>query len=112
MRIAVRLAASTPGGNHTLTLTLTNTGAVAGSEVAQLYLRFPDAASEPPLQLKGFQKVQLEPKQSRVVSFTLGGRDLSIFDATVHRWVEQRGEFVASVGGGLAALKQHVSFTN
>ena len=80
--------------------------------MAQLYLRFPDAAREPPLQLKGFRKVQLEPKQSRVVSFTLGGRDLSIFDATKHRWVEQRGEFVASVGGGLASLEQHVSFTN
>ncbi len=38
-------------------VTITNTGALAGSEVAQLYIAFPESAGEPPLQLKGFAKV-------------------------------------------------------
>jgi hypothetical protein len=40
-----------------VSFTLTNTGSVAGAEVAQLYLGFPASAGEPPQQLKGFQKV-------------------------------------------------------
>jgi len=44
-----------------------NTGGMAGAEVVQLYLRFPATAGEPPLQLKGFQKVWLLPGQSSTV---------------------------------------------
>jgi hypothetical protein len=98
--------------NHTVSLSLTNTGAVAGAEVAQLYLKFPEAAGEPPLQLKGFKKVFLQPKARYELSFVLDAAALSIFDAAQREWVVQRGEFVASVGGGLDALVQHVSFTN
>ena len=51
--------------------TITNTGQVAGSDVAQLYLSDPAAATEPPRQLKGFQKVTLRPGQSATVHFSL-----------------------------------------
>ena len=80
--------------------------------MAQLYLRFPAEAGEPPLQLKDFRKVQLGTEQSVVVTFVLGGRDLSIFDVKNQGWAQVRGEFVASIGGGLDALAQHVTFTN
>jgi beta-glucosidase len=98
--------------NHTISFNVTNTGDVAGAEVAMLFLTFPASAGEPPLQLKGFEKVPLQPKESKRVSFVLGGRDLSIFDTTMRGWAEQRGDFSASVGGGLSALVQHTSFTN
>jgi beta-glucosidase len=44
--------------------TVTNTGSRAGTDVAQLYLGDPAAAGEPPRQLKGFQRVTLNPGQS------------------------------------------------
>lgn len=69
-------------------------------------------AKEPPLQLKGFRKVSLKAKKSIVLTFVLGGRDLSIFDVEMGGWVQVRGDFVASIGGGLSALEQHVTFTN
>src|SRR5258708_13193383 len=65
------------GSLVTVSATVTNTGPVAGSDVAQLYLGDPAAAGEPPRQLKGFQKVTLDPAQSTTVHFTLTGHDLS-----------------------------------
>ncbi len=53
----------------TVSAKVTNTGHVAGSDVAQLYLGDPAAAGEPPRQLKGFQKVTLRPGQSTTVRF-------------------------------------------
>ena len=49
----------------TVSATVTNTGKVAGSDVAQLYLGDPSVAGEPPRQLKGFDKVDLQPGQSQ-----------------------------------------------
>ena len=69
-------------------------------------------AEEPPLQLKGFHKVQLKAKKSVTLTFVLGARDLSIFDEETSAWVQVRGDFVASIGGGLSALAQHITFTN
>ena len=69
-------------------------------------------AKEPPLQLKGFSKVNLKAKQSAVLTFVLGGRDLSIFDVEMGGWAQVRGDFVAFIGVGLSALARHVTFTN
>ena len=55
------IAASKDG----VSFTLTNTGKVAGAEVAQLYLSFPAAAGEPPKNLKGFKKVRLSLSATR-----------------------------------------------
>eukprot|EP00656_Telonema_subtile_P028639 TRINITY_DN3119_c0_g1_i4.p1 TRINITY_DN3119_c0_g1~~TRINITY_DN3119_c0_g1_i4.p1 ORF type:complete len:751 (+),score=132.63 TRINITY_DN3119_c0_g1_i4:134-2386(+) len=71
-------------GEYTVTFNLTNTGGVVASEVAQLYLSFPQAAGEPPRMLKGFSKVQLAPGSSASVSFGLTARELSIWDVSVH----------------------------
>ncbi len=71
----------------TVSATVTNTGKVAGSEVAQLYLGDPAAAGEPPRQLKGFEKVTLQPGQSTTVRFTLTGHDLSYWDSAANGWV-------------------------
>ena len=53
------------------TVTVTNTGARAGTAVVQAYLRYPDAAGEPPDQLRAFTAVTLDPGQSRVVYLSL-----------------------------------------
>src|SRR6202453_2889054 len=90
------------GTQVTVSATVTNTGKVAGSDVAQLYLNDPAAAGEPPRQLKGFQKVTLKPGQSTTVHFTLSGQDLSYWDDTANGWVLPDGTFGVDVGDSSA----------
>jgi beta-glucosidase len=60
-----------------ISFTLTNSGSLAGAEVAQLYLGFPASAGEPPKVLKGFKKVTLGAGASTPVSLSLTNDDLS-----------------------------------
>ncbi len=101
------------GNLVTVSAMVTNTGAVAGSDVAQLYLGDPAAAGEPPRQLKGFQKVTLQPGQSTTVHFSLSGHDLSYWSDTANGWVVPDGQFSVYVGdsSGLADLPLQGAFT-
>ncbi len=84
-----------------------------GSDVAQLYLGDPAAAGEPPRQLKGFQKVTLQPGQSTTVHFSLTGHDLSYWNDAANGWVVPDGQFGVYVGdsSALANLPLRGSFT-
>ena len=86
----------------TVSATVTNTGKVAGSDVAQLYLGDPASAGEPPRQLKGFQKVTLQPGQSTTVRFGLTGHDLSYWDSAASGWVLPDGRYGVYVGDSSA----------
>ncbi len=101
------------GRQVTVSATVTNTGQVAGSDVAQLYLGDPASAGEPPRQLKGFQKVTLQPGQSTTVRFTLSGHDLSYWDDAANGWVLPDGQYQVYVGdsSALAGLPLHGGFT-
>jgi beta-glucosidase len=101
------------GAQVRVSATVTNTGKVAGSDVAQLYLGDPASAGEPPRQLKGFQKVTLQPGQSTTVSFTLSGHDLSYWDDAANGWVLPDGQYQVYVGdsSALANLPLHGGFT-
>jgi beta-glucosidase len=90
------------GGQVRVAVRVTNTGKVAGSDVAQLYLDDPPAAGEPPRQLKGFQRVELQPGQSTWVSFSLDQHDLSYWNNTANGWVEPHGQFRVYVGDSSA----------
>ena len=78
--------------------TVTNVGKRAGADVVQLYLGDPARADEPPLQLKGFDKVFLQPGQSTVVDFNLTGHDLSYWKDSVKGWVIPNGTFAVYLG--------------
>jgi beta-glucosidase len=101
------------GRQVTVSATVTNTGKVAGSDVAQLYLGDPASAGEPPRQLKGFQKVTLRPGQSATVRFVLNGHDLSYWDDAADGWVLPDGRFGVYVGdsSALANLPLRGGFT-
>jgi beta-glucosidase len=78
--------------------TLTNSGRVAGDEVVQLYIRDVLASvARPVMELKGFQRVRLEPGQSREVSFTLDNQHLRMLDQHLN-WVVEPGSFRVMVG--------------
>ncbi|KAF1992086.1 glycoside hydrolase family 3 protein [Aulographum hederae CBS 113979] len=78
--------------------TITNTGSVSGKEVAQLYLGFPAAASSPAKQLRGFQKVEIQPGETKPVEFVLHRRDLSTWDVEAQAWKLAGGKFRVVVG--------------
>ena len=88
-----------PNKPLTAEVTVTNTGKLAGDEVAQFYLSFPPVAGAPIRALRAFQRVHLEPGQSQQVKFDLKPRDLSMVNEAGDPLVPQ-GEFKVSVGGG------------
>jgi beta-glucosidase len=86
------------GNRATVTATVTNTGSRAGTDVAQLYVGDPAAAGEPPHQLKGFQRITLNPGASGTVTFTVTAHDLASWDTTSSNWIAQAGSYQILVG--------------
>ncbi|HTW60974.1 MAG TPA: glycoside hydrolase family 3 C-terminal domain-containing protein [Terracidiphilus sp.] len=80
-------------------VTVTNTGKMAGDEVVQLYLKFPDLPGAPIRALRGFERVHLEPGASRRVEFHLKPRDLSMVTDSGEIMVPP-GQYTVSIGGG------------
>ena len=97
-------------GGVTATTRVTNTSRRAGSTVAQAYLSFPRSAGEPPRQLKGYEKVQLAPGRSAVVTFRLDRADLAYFDESAHRQVVAAGRYTLAVGSSSRDLPESASF--
>ena len=87
------------GDPLTASVTVTNSGKVAGDEVVQLYLSFPDVAGAPIRALRGFQRVHLEPGASQKVDFQLKDRDLSMV-TDLGNVVIPQGKYGVSIGGG------------
>ena len=85
-------------GNLVISFTVKNTGAAAGKEVAQLYVRAPRVRIDKPYQvLKGFQKTRLlEPGETQRLEISLAIRDLGSFDG--YRWVVEEGQYELVVG--------------
>lgn len=92
-------AAINAGDPFDASVTVTNSGNVAGDEVVQLYLKFPDVAGAPLRALRGFQRIHLEPGASQKVEFHLKPRDLSMVTEAGDRIVAQ-GKYTVSAGGG------------
>jgi beta-glucosidase len=89
----------TAGQPLTAEVTVTNTGKVAGDEVAQLYLSFPDVKGAPIRALRGFRRVHLNPGQSETVHFELKPRDLSMVTED-GKIIVPEGKYSVSAGGG------------
>lgn len=76
-----------------------NTGKVKGSEVVQVYLEDKNASVErPPRELKGFQKVFLDPGEEKTVSIQLDLRSFAFWSIKAHEWIIEPGKFVLNVG--------------
>jgi len=94
-----------------MSLTVTNTGDVAGKEVVQLYLA--DKASSlarPVKELKGFRKVDLAPGESKVITFKLDERALAFYNPQANGWVTEPGEFEVLVGSSSEDVRAVASF--
>ncbi|HLQ11843.1 MAG TPA: glycoside hydrolase family 3 N-terminal domain-containing protein [Steroidobacteraceae bacterium] len=90
---------------------LSNTGATAGSETVQLYLRDKVASLVRPVQeLKDFQKIALQPGESRTVQFVIDREKLSFYDAQL-QWVAEPGEFELQIGSASDEIRLRDQFT-
>ncbi len=91
--------------------TVTNTGAVGGAEVAQLYVGVPGAGAggdTPVRQLRGFRRVgPLAPGETATVAFALTRRDLSVWDTAAQQWRLRRGAYALHVGASSRDLRLH-----
>jgi beta-glucosidase len=98
------------GGQLKVSVTVTNSGRRAGSEIAQLYVRdLVGSVTRPVKELKGFERVELGPGQSRDVTFTITPADLAFYTAA-GRWESEPGAFKVFVGGNSRDVKE-ASFT-
>ncbi len=97
-------AAALPDGGAMVRFTVTNTGKVAGAEVAQLYVNYPaiGEGNEPRRQLRGFRKVIVRPGESKMIELKLGSRAFSYWSEQGHQWKRALGEFTLHVGDSSA----------
>ncbi|WP_297674921.1 glycoside hydrolase family 3 C-terminal domain-containing protein [uncultured Bacteroides sp.] len=101
----------TADGNIQVSLTVKNTGAVAGKEIVQLYIGDEKASVPRPVkELKGFQKVELLPGEEKEVVFTITDNDLKFFDAAAHAWKAEPGKFKAYIAASATDVRSTVTF--
>ena len=97
----------TPRGETSITVStkVTNTGAVAGKEVVQLYIRDKVGSVTRPLkELKDFRKISLAPGETKTVSFEITTRDLKFYDNNL-RFDWESGAFDIMIGGNSRDVK-------
>jgi beta-glucosidase len=101
----LKVAADASAPAATVNFDITNTGKTAGADVAQVYVT-PSAAPvpEPEKQLKGFERVTLQPGETRHVSVTLDARAFAYYDLAAHSWAIAPGSFGVLVGDSSASL--------
>jgi beta-glucosidase len=97
----------------TATITIKNTGKVAGKEVVQLYLNAPsEKLKKPSEELKGFAKTKgLQPNESQTISFTLTPDELASYDPTLSAWIAEAGKYTIRIGASSLDIKQTKEFS-
>jgi len=90
-----------------------NTGSRAGKEVVQLYLGLPSTPNlpQPPLQLKHFAKIPLQPGQTAHIRFELDGQSLACWDSNYYRWTILPGTYRVMVGSSSRDIRLAGTFT-
>lgn len=95
---------------------VTNTGKVSGKEIVQLYVSELTGTHEdrPVKELKAFTKVQLNPKESKVVTMTLDKRSFAFWNTEIGDWYAPTGEYLISAGASCTdiRLKAKVNVTS
>jgi beta-glucosidase len=95
------------GDTLTVTADVTNTGNVAGDEVVQLYIHQKYGSDSRPLrELKGFERVTLQPGETKTIIFQLGPEELGYWSTNAGKWVQDAAEFDLWVGGDSQATMQ------
>jgi beta-glucosidase len=87
------------GETLTVTTDVTNTGRVAGDEVVQLYIHQQYGSDSRPIrELKGFERITLQPGEKKTVTFNLGPDELGYWSTNVGKWIQEEADFDIWVG--------------
>ena len=101
----------TPTTQMTITVPVTNTGKMAGSETVQLYIAAKDSkVARPVKELKAFQKVYLQPGETRNVTLSIGADALSYYDEATSQWRADAGKYEALIGTASNKLSTNYAF--
>ena len=108
----LKLSSTRFGKSITATVTVKNTGEVAGKEVVQLYLAAPAVRiDKPESELKGFAKTKLlQPGESQTLTFTLDNRSLISFDPASSSWIADAGTYTVKIGASCKDIRQTATF--
>lgn len=99
------------GGDLFVTVTVTNTGQRAGSEVVQLYIHdIKTKLPKPDKTLQGFQRVTLQPGESKEVSFPVNESSVLFYDEESEGWIAEPGFYVAYIGTSMNNTPLKVRF--
>ena len=98
------------GDGMEASLTITNTGKRKGAEIAEVYVTLPNTAGEPWRRLAGWQKVELNPGEKRVLKVQLEPLAMSVWNETRKEWERPAGVYRIEAGGSLQDLALHGSF--
>ena len=94
------------------TVTVTNTGDRAGKEVVQLYISDVEATViRPKKELKGFEKVELQPGESTTITFAISPEALAYYDENDSTWAVESGEYRVLIGASSRDIRLAESFT-
>ena len=105
-------ASITTADSLSFTVSVTNTGKLAGSETVQLYIHDCESSLPRPYkELKGFRKVYLQPGETKEVTITIGKDALSFYDDKAASWTAEPGQFEALVGNASDNIVSKVAFT-
>jgi beta-glucosidase len=100
------------GGTAAVSFDVTNTGSVAGAEVAQLYVSELGAnVKRPERELKGFEKIRLAPGETKHVTLNLDARSFSYWDEASKNWKMDAGKFLIHVGDSSESTPLEASLT-
>jgi beta-glucosidase len=96
----------------TASITITNSGQVAGKEVVQLYISAPESSSDKPeAELRAFEKTRLlQPQESQTLTFEITDAELVSFDPAASKWVADAGEYTLQVGASSIDIRATVNF--
>jgi beta-glucosidase len=108
----LKLSSSNFNGKLTASVVITNTGKVAGKEVAELYISAPAGnLDKPSEELKGFAKTNLlQPGKSQTINFTINSADLASFDTKLTSWVADAGKYTVKIGASSDDIRQSANF--
>jgi beta-glucosidase len=110
---ALKLSSPAFDGKLSVSVTVKNTGKVAGKEVVQLYLSAPAKKIDKPVaELKGFAKTkELKPGESETLVIVLQPKDLASFFQQDEAWIAEAGKYKVSIGASALDIKQTDVFT-
>jgi beta-glucosidase len=104
--------AATPPASLTVSVTVRNTGSMAGAETVQLYIREEKPAlPRPERELRGFEKVFLKPGENRRIALSITVEDLSFYDTAAGCWRAEPGRYTALIGTSCLDIAAELEFT-